>query len=164
MTHMSTPDAPWVVLLTCQTAYTVVAHRRSCEPVFFYIVHAVQAVCFANLAWKSRAVQQLAHDAFAAFMLYALLASRCTHVRRVGVVTASLQAITRWWYDRCIFLWWNVGRNRDADVTVIVLCFVGALRRRPLVPAWACVLVGVASRALPDGRNSEWFTASDEKK
>lgn len=141
---------PWAALLSLLTLASIGARRHSDERRFFDAVLLTQVVCFANLVWQSRLVQQLAHDAFVALLLYALVGSRCTRVRAVGLLAASAQLVTRHVFDRCLFLWWNVGRNKDNDLVVAVLCVVSTTCP-PLLSVWTCVIIGIATHVLPDG-------------
>ena len=142
----------WTALLIFTTWYAQAASFDSAEPRFFAGVRCILGVCFVNLEWQLRWLQKLAHDAYVSLLLHALAVSTCSNVRTFGLVTSALQLLTRWWYGRCLFLWWNTERNVDNDVAIVILCAMCLWRRGPLVPTWWCVLLGIVTHCLPDDR------------
>lgn len=147
---------PYPPLLCFSVACTWFVRRRKTPEVrVWWLMAGTNAVCAANLVlWHDPAVQTCAHDAYVFLLLYMLLASRCAHMLAVGRALAVCQLCTRWWCDRCAFLWWRDGRNRDADASVCLLLAASAVapaRRRPLCSARWCALLAAAARAIPDG-------------
>ena len=143
-------DLAWIALLIFTTWHTSVTSSGSTESRFFSCVKCTLVVCFVNVLGQMQWLQRLAHDAFVSILLYALLTSTCRRVRAFGLVTAALQMLTRWWYDRCLFLWWNTTRNVEIDVAVAILCLACLWRRGPIAPVWWCLLIGMATHFLPD--------------
>lgn len=147
---------PFPIVLCVVTGATLHRAGRTQEPGWMALVLAVEALCFVNLWLQSVPVQIWAHDAFVGVFVHATLASTCEELRFVGTVAGGLMLLTRSLYDRCVFLWWQRGRNLDSDLAITLLLILHTLRKeRPLVAGVpAAVFSIVFARCMGDSAGS----------
>ena len=157
-------DLPYPPLLCFSVACTWFVRRKTREVRMWWLMAGTNAVCVSNLVlWHDTTIQTYAHDAYVFILVYVLVASTCSYMLAIGRVFAVCQLCTRWWCDRCAFMWWQNSRNRDADMGVCLLLAASAVaraRRRPLCSAWWCVLITAAARALPDASGASLLWCS----
>lgn len=83
----------------------------------------VQIVTLLNVFWlRSILLQDFLHTLFVGLMVYGSFGK---DERSLAVFCNGLMLILRVKYDKCVFLWWNNGRNPINDVLGVVL-LVGA--------------------------------------
>jgi hypothetical protein len=106
---------------------------------------------FVNFYFENEPAQQIMHDIFVYTLLDSLLVARDLPSRQLGRFVAVLQLCTRYYYGRCVVLWWNHERNKDVDAGVWVLLALSFVTsRRPLLPWYACAVIAAVSHFVAD--------------
>lgn len=148
----------FVPLLFFFTAFGRYCALYSEDEFFVYqFIFGVQMICFLNQLIEDKRIQQLLHDAFVYVLVYGLLCSTNTVTQYFSSFMASTMIITRSVYNRCIFLWWNVGRNMDYDIVVLGMIVACLLRRESWISHWVCVVVGMTSHCFHDASKNSWL-------
>lgn len=149
-------DLPYPPLLCLSVACTWSVRHKTHERRLWWLMAGTNVACTCNLIfWHDRMIQTYAHDAYVFILVYMLLSSTCSHMLAIGRAFALFQLCTRWWCDRCAFMWWRNSRNRDADLGVCFLLAASAVSsNRPLCSAWWCALITAAARTIPDASSA----------
>ena len=135
----------------CLFSICTAAWYNGMNPWLRSIVLCVGAGMFVNFYFENEPAQQVMHDIFVYTLLDALLVARDLPSRQLGRFVALLQMCTRYYYGRCIVLWWNNERNKDVDAGVLALLALSFVSsRRPLISWWVCAIIAAVSHFVAD--------------
>lgn len=123
---------------------------REDEAWFYISVGCLQLACMCNLRLQSRAAQEILHDVFAYHILYGLVSSQCGVTKSFAFGMTAVMLGTRFYYRRCIFIWWKTRRNASLDLILVVLSILCCLRTVRMVTRNACILISFMSHFIDD--------------
>ena len=103
------------------------------EAFLYSLIVSTQFLCGLNLFLLNKRFQQVLHDVFVYVLTYGLLSSNIYFTKLFSMIMAGTMLATRFYYKRCIFLYWNTNRNCDYDVIVLCMMIVCALRSHSLL-------------------------------
>ena len=145
----------FVYLLFCATfltAYCAVADEE-CDRMHYLFALVTQSLLIVNLKFCNVKTQVLLHDVFAYILGYGLLVSECTAFRCMTSLVAITMIITRIYFNKCLFMWWNTERNIDTDMFVFILLCFNMVRRSGLLPSHICLVMSYFSHFIPDKKD-----------
>ena len=142
----------FALLLLVVTGFTVYSHifDHECDQNHYRMVFATQCLCLINLKLRNKQAQVLLHDAFAYTLGYGLLTSECTGFRTMTSIVATVMILTRIYFNKCLFLWWNTERNVDTDAMVVVLIYLNIFRTSSLISSYTCLILCCVAHIIPD--------------
>jgi len=120
------------------------------ESFLYTLITSTQFLCVINLFFLNKRFQQFLHDIFVYTLTYGLLSSNIFFTKVFSMTMAGTMLATRFYYKRCIFLFWNTNRNCDYDVIVFCMMCVCGLRSQSLLYEKECALVSFISHFLCD--------------
>ena len=111
---------PQVLFLSCITS--IYLQKEDFKFMSFIIFSHI--LCMINLFVQNKTFQLLLHDVFVYSLLYSNLQSSSIKIRAYGAALCLIMCITRMYYNKCMFLYWNNERNTDFDICVwLILMF-----------------------------------------
>ena len=116
----------------------------------YILIISTQFLCVANLYFRNKRVQQFLHDIFVYVLTYGLLSSNIFFTKVFSIIMASTMLATRFYYKRCIFLFWNNNRNYDYDFIVISLMIICTVRSSSWLFEKECAVIATISHFLLD--------------
>ena len=120
------------------------------ETPLYLLILGTQFLCVLNLLIMNKRLQLLLHDLFVYVLTYGLLCSNNHFTKIFSIVIGSTMLLTRMYYKRCIFLFWNATRNIDYDFVVLSMILACFFRQDCLLGNKECMAVGFFSHFLLD--------------
>lgn len=125
-------------------------------PLYILII-STQFLCALNLLIMDKRLQLFLHDSFVYVLTYGLLCSNNHYTKFFSIVIGSVMLLTRIYYKRCIFLFWNTTRNIDYDIVVFLMILACFFRDDCLLGNKECMAVGVFSHFLLDKHENSFI-------
>ncbi len=120
------------------------------EFLIYVLILSTQFLCVINLLIMDKRLQQLLHDSFVYVLTYGLLCSNNSYTKIFSAVMSLQMLMTRFYYKRCIFLFWNTTRNCDYDLVILLMVLSCLIRSDSLLGNNQCIIISVVSHFLPD--------------
>ena len=127
------------------------------EIVLYVVILHVQLICVLNLLIRDMRIQQYAHDVFVYVLVYGLTSSLERYTMWFSTVVATAMLCTRYRYNRCIFLYWNIARNIDYDFIVLFLILYCCVRTERLLEHFHCICIGAISHFFEDDEKKSYI-------
>jgi hypothetical protein len=127
------------------------------EFILYIFILSTQFLCVLNLLILDKRLQQFLHDSFVYVLTYGLLCSNNYYTKLFSVVMSFQMLMTRLYYKRCIFLFWNTTRNCDYDFIVLFTILTCIMRSESLLGNKQCMFIGIASHFLLDQHKNSFF-------
>ncbi len=146
-------------LLLLSIPISFVGFKQSPQEEFllYVLILSTQFLCVLNLFILNKRLQQFLHDSFVYVLTYGLLCSNNSYTKIYSVVMSSQMLMTRFYYKRCIFLFWNTTRNCDYDLVVFFMIFTCLMRSDSILGNKQCMFIGIASHILLDEHKNSFL-------
>ena len=146
-----------LLLLSIPISFTGLKHIPPEEFLLYVLILSTQILCVLNLLIMDKRLQQFLHDSFVYVLTYGLLCSNIFFTKCFSVVMSFQMLMTRLYYKRCIFLFWNTTRNCDYDFVVSLMILVCMMRSDSLLGNKQCMFIGIASHFLLDEQENSFL-------
>ena len=120
------------------------------ETPLYILILSTQFLCVINLLIMDKRLQLFLHDSFVYVLTYGLLCSNNHFTKFFSIVIGSFMLLTRMYYKRCIFLFWNTKRNIDYDFVIFLMILACFIRYDFLLGNKECMAIGFFSHFLLD--------------
>ena len=120
------------------------------ETPLYILIVSTQILCVINLFIMDKRLRLFMHDFFVYVLTYGLLCSNNHYTKFFSIVIGSTMLLTRMYYKRCIFLFWNTKRNIDYDFIIFSMVIACFFRTDFLLGNKECMVVGFFSHFLLD--------------
>lgn len=154
-------DPPFVQTLSISIFLTsLLLTFLDTERPFVLFVLMIQFSCYANaLLLKNKTLQYFLHDAFVYGILYGNLISKSLYIRLFVFSLTLVTLVSRFYFNRCMFLGWQTTRNQDFDVVGIFLIIANWSRTAPVIASdklahAVCAFCGIVTHLIEDRPDS----------
>lgn len=117
---------------------------------FHYFIILTHILCIINLFIRNKSFQLLLHDSLIYILTFGLVGSMRIYTKIISIIFSIVLLSTRFYYKRCIFLYWKTTRSIDFDIIVFGMVFFCLFRTFSLLGHKECILIGIISHFFDD--------------